>query len=93
MRVQAVWKIRDFFRFFLSKKYGIFNEKVLILSLIVLYLNHERRKIMEKEKAIKFTLLLPESMKKASQEEAEKMGLSTTAWIRLAIMDKLKDKK
>lgn len=47
-------------------------------------------KIMEKEKAIKFTLLLPESMKKASQEEAEKMGLSTTAWIRLAIMDKLK---
>ena len=48
---------------------------------------------MEKEKVIKFTLLMPESLKKASQEEAEKMGLSTTAWIRLAMMDKLKENK
>lgn len=45
---------------------------------------------MEKEKVIRFTVLLPESLKKAAQEEAEKMGISVTAWIRLAIMDKLK---
>lgn len=48
---------------------------------------------MEKEKTVRFMLLLPESLKKASQEEAEKMGISTTAWVRLAIMDKLKDEK
>lgn len=43
-----------------------------------------------KEKKTRVVVNLPESMKKASKEEAEKMGLSTTAWIRLAIMDKLK---
>lgn len=48
---------------------------------------------MEKEKKVRLTLILPESLKKASQEEAEKLGLSTTAWIRLAVMDKLKEKK
>lgn len=48
---------------------------------------------MEKEKTVRFMLLLPESLKKASQEEAEKMGISTTAWVRLAIMDKLKESK
>lgn len=49
--------------------------------------------IMEKEKTVRLMLLLPESMKKASQEEAEKMGISMTAWVRLAIMDKLKESK
>lgn len=46
-----------------------------------------------KEKKARVVVNLPESLKKASQEEAEKMGLSTTAWVRLAIMDKLKEKK
>lgn len=48
---------------------------------------------MEKEKTVRLMLLLPESMKKDSQEEAEKMGISMTAWVRLAIMDKLKESK
>lgn len=45
------------------------------------------------DKTVRLMLLLPESLKKTCQEKAKSMGISTTAWVRIAIMDKLKDEK
>ena len=46
-----------------------------------------------KEKKVKVVVNLPESMKKSVKEKAESMGLTATAWIRLVLMDKLKEEK
>lgn len=43
------------------------------------------------EKKVNLILKVPESLKKASQERAKSMGLSTSAWIRLVLMDQLED--
>lgn len=46
-----------------------------------------------KEKKARVVVNLPESMKKSVKEKAESMGLTTTAWIRLVLMDELKKEK